>query len=200
MSGEAKRQLILLLSVSMDGYAAHADGTLDWLEPGDEPVRGGGSLRHRLNLEMLSQIDLLVMGSGAYAEFKRGWSGSDNPMAEYMNNLPKLVFSESLRNVDWNNSSLARRSLREEIAERKRQDGRDIVCFGGVRIAHSLIRERLIDEYRLTVHPVMLGKGMPLMQGLPEPQRLQLISSMTYADGSTAQVLHPASVTDGAMS
>jgi dihydrofolate reductase len=60
-----------------------------------------------------------------------------------------------------------------------------------VRIAHSLIRERLIDEYRLTVHPVMLGDGLSLMHGLPEPQRLELISSTTYADGTVSQVLRP---------
>jgi riboflavin biosynthesis pyrimidine reductase len=64
-------------------------------------------------------------------------------------------------------------------------------CFGGARIAHSLIRERLIDEYRLTVHPVMLGEGLPLMKGLPEPQRLEAISSTAYADGTVAQVLRP---------
>jgi dihydrofolate reductase len=60
-----------------------------------------------------------------------------------------------------------------------------------VRIAHSLIRERLIDEYRLTVHPVMLGDGLSLMHNLSEPQRLELISSTTYADGTVSQVLRP---------
>ena len=150
-----------------------------------------GAQRHRINLELLGQIDLLVMGSGAYAEFYRGWSGSDNPMAQFMNGLPKLVFSQSLQAVDWNNASIARRPLEEEIPARKREDGRDIVCFGGVRIAHSLIRERLIDEFRLTVHPVMLGDGLSLMQGLPEPQRLELISSTAYADGTVSQVLRP---------
>lgn len=192
MSADSDTRLILHLSVSMDGFAAHTDGKLDWLEPKGKDATDNGGQRHRLNLELLSQIDLIVMGSGAYSEFKRGWSGSDNPMAKYMNGLPKLVFSQSLQGVDWNNSSLTRRALREEIAERKAHASRDIVCFGGVRIAHSLIRERLVDEYRLTVHPVMLGEGMPLMQGLPEPQRLELVSSTAYVDGSVSQVLRSA--------
>ena len=63
--------------------------------------------------------------------------------------------------------------------------------FGGGRIAHSLIRERLIDEYRLTVQPVALGEGMSLMHGLPEPQRFEVISSTPFADGSVSQVLRP---------
>ena len=193
MSAEDDARLILHLSVSLDGFAAHPDGELDWLEPASEAAMESGGQRHRLNLELLSQIDLIVLGSGAYTEFKRGWSGSEGPMAEYMNGLPKLVFSQSLEEVDWSNSSITRRALREEIAERKADGGRDIVCFGGVRIAHSLIRERLVDEYRLTVHPVMLGDGMSLMQGLPEPQRLDLVSCTAYADGSVSQVLRPVS-------
>ena len=64
--------------------------------------------------------------------------------------------------------------------------------FGGGHIGHSLIRERLVDEFRLTVHPVALGEGISLMHGLPEPQRFELISSTTYTDGSVAQVLQPA--------
>jgi dihydrofolate reductase len=190
VSAEEGRRLILHMSVSMDGFAAHADGELDWHAP-DEAAVDNGAQRHRINLELLGQIDLIVMGSGACADFYRGWSGSDNPMAQYMNGLPKLVFSQSLQEVDWNNASITRRPLEEEIAERKREHGRDIVCFGGVRIAHSLIRERLIDEFRLTVHPVMLGDGLSLMQGLPEPQRLELISSTAYADGTVSQVLRP---------
>jgi len=103
-------------------------------------------------------------------------------MAQFMNGLPKLVFSQSLQQVDWNNATITRRPLGDEIPELKRKDGRDIVCFGGGRIAHSLIRRRLVDEFRLTVHPVMLGDGLPLMHGLPEPQRLELVSSTAYAD------------------
>jgi dihydrofolate reductase len=192
VSADADSRLILHLSVSIDGFAAHTDGELDWLEPKGKDATDNGGQRHRLNLELLSQIDLIVMGSGAYTEFKRGWSGSDSPMARYMNGLPKLVFSQSLQEVDWTNSSITRRPLREEIVKSKAEAKRDIVCFGGVRIAHSLIRERLVDEYRLTVHPVMLGDGMPLMHGLPEPQRLKLVSTTTYVDGSVSQVLRPA--------
>ena len=96
-----------------------------------------GGQRHRINLELLGQIDLIVVEAAATRTSTEGWSGSDNPMAQYMNGLPKLVFSQSLETVDWNNAAMTRRPLEEEIAERKREDGRDIVCFGGVRIAHQ---------------------------------------------------------------
>ena len=67
-----------------------------------------------------------------------------------------------------------------------------MVVFGGARIAHSLIRLGLFDELRLTVHPVALGDGLPLMHGLPEPRRFTLVSSTAYADGCVTQVLRPA--------
>ena len=74
----------------------------------------------------------------------------------------------------------------------KREGGKDMVVFGGARIAHSVIRERLVDELRLVVHPVALGDGLPLWHGLPEPQRFELVSSTAYTDGSVMQVLRPA--------
>jgi dihydrofolate reductase len=121
----------------------------------------------------------------------KGWPGSDNPMARLMNTLPKVVFSNSLTDVTWSNARLNRLPLEDEIPELTHETGGDIVVFGGARIAHSLIRAHLVDEYRLTVHPVALGAGLSLMHGLAEPQRLQLISSTAYADGCVVQVMRP---------
>jgi dihydrofolate reductase len=191
MSGAAGRRLILHMSVSLDGFAAHSDHELDWLAPEGDRLPDHGDQRHRINLELLSQIDLIVLGRRGYEDMFRGWSGWDNPMAQLMNSLPKLVLSKSLPEVEWDNAELSRRPIEEEIPERKAEGGRDMVCFGGVRIAHSLIRERLVDEYRLTVHPVALGQGLPLMHGLPEPQRFEMVSSKTYTDGTVSQVLRP---------
>jgi dihydrofolate reductase len=193
MSGDAGRRLILHMSVSLDGFVAHRDHEIDWLTPEDGRLPDHGDQRHRLNLELLSQIGLIVMGSRGYEDFFKGWGSSDNPMAQLMNSLPKLVFSQSLTAVEWNNATLSRRPVEEEIPERKAEGGKDMVVFGGARIAHSLIGARLVDEYRLTIHPVALGEGLSLMHGLPEPQRFELVSSTAYADGSVAQVLRPPS-------
>lgn len=191
MTGEPQRQLILHMSVSLDGFVAHSDGVIDWHS---DQGRGGmdhGARRHRANLELLGQVDTIVMGRGGYVDFEKGWSGSDNPMAVLMNGLPKVVFSQSLSEVTWNNARLSRATLEDEIPALKREPGKDLVVFGGARIAHSLTRLRLIDEFRLTVHPVALGHGLPLMHGLPEPQRLELVSSTAYADGCVAQIFRP---------
>jgi dihydrofolate reductase len=191
VSGDGGRRLILHMSVSLDGFAAHRDHKLDWLTPDGGGLPDHGDQRHRINLELLGQVGLIVLGRRGYEDMVEGWAPSDNPMARLMNSLPKLVFSQSLAAVEWNNATLSRRPLAEEIPERKAEGGKDIVVFGGARIANSLIRERLVDEYRLTIHPVALGEGLPLMHGIPEPQRFEMVSSTAYADGSLAQVLRP---------
>jgi dihydrofolate reductase len=182
-------ELILHMSLSLDGFLAHPDGSLDWHAPETGPNLG--AVRHRANLELLSQVGTIVMGSGAYTEFKAGWSESTNPMAQLMNGLPKVAFSQRLTDVTWNNARLCRAPIETEIPALKAEADRALVCFGGARIAHSLMRQRLIDEFRLTIHPVALGAGLPLMHGLPEPQRLELISSTAYADGCVTQVFRP---------
>ena len=188
-----ERQLILCMSVSLDGFVARTDGVIDWLS--SPSAAGGvdhGDRRHRTTLELLGQIGTIVIGRGAYEDMVEGWPGSDNPMAALMNTLPKVVFSQSLSEVTWSNARLSRAPLEDEVPALKREPGKDLIVFGGARIAYSLIRHRLIDEYRLTVHPVALGEGLPLMHGLPEPQRLELISSNAYADGCVTQVFRPA--------
>ena len=185
----SERRLILHMSVSLDGFVARSDGVIDWRTPRG-PV-DHGDRRHRANLEMLGQVGLIVLGRGAYEEMAEAWASSDSPMAVLINALPKIVYSQSLTEVSWSNTRLSRAALADEIPALKREPGKDIIVFGGGRIGNSLMRERLIDEYRLTVHPVALGDGLPLMHGLPEPQRLELISSTAWADGCVTQVLRP---------
>ena len=175
----AERRLILYMSMSLDGFVARRDGVIDWL---------GQSLPHddhrqRAVLELLGQTGTLVLGRRVCEDMAQAWPRSDSPTADFMNTLPKVVFSSTLTEVDWSNARVSARPVEEEIPELKREAGKDIVVFGGARFAHSLARHRLIDEYRLNVHPVALGDGLALLHGLPEPMRLELVSSTTYADG-----------------
>jgi len=187
VSAPGSRRLILCMSVSLDGFVARPDGVIDWFAPDDGQSVSSGDRRHRAVLELLGQVDTIVIGRGAYDDMVLGWPGSDNPMAVLMNTLPKIVFSSTLPAVEWSNARLCRGAVEDEIPKLKAEHGKDIVAFGGARFAHSLARHRLIDEYRLTVQPVALGDGLPLLHGLPEPQRLNLVSSTAYADGSVTQ-------------
>ena len=186
MTGE-QRKLILYMSMSLDGFAARRDGTMDWL--GD--AQAFGAHRQRAVAELLGQTGLLVLGARAGADMARAWPGSSSPTGELMNATPKVVFSSTLATVEWSHARVSDRPVEEEIPELKRQPGRDIVVFGGASFARSLAAHGLIDEYRINVQPVALGDGLALLHGLPEPVALELVASTAWADGPITQTYVP---------
>jgi dihydrofolate reductase len=188
VSGEpAQRRLILYMSMSLDGFAARRDGTMDWL--GDKQRHGAH--RQRAVAELLGQTGMLALGRRGGADMAQAWPGSISPTGELMNALPKVVFSSTLTELDWSNARISGRPVEEEIPELKAEPGKDIVVFGGVSFARSLAAHGLIDEYRINVQPVALGDGLPLLQGLPEPQPLELVASTAWADGPITQTYVP---------
>jgi dihydrofolate reductase len=192
VSDAPRRRLILHMAVSLDGFSANGNGAPEWRAEGDAPAGPDhGDARHRANVELVAQMGLIVIGRGAYEDMVRAWPGSDSPMGRLMNTLPKVVFSDSLETVEWENARLNEHPLEAEMARLKAAPGRDIIAFGGGRLAHSLIAARLVDEYRLTVHPVALGRGIPLMHDLPDPQRYELVNAAVYTDGSIVLTLRP---------
>jgi dihydrofolate reductase len=170
------RKLILYMSMSLDGFAARRDGVIEWL---------GGSREHdghrqRRVAELLGQAGMLVLGSTAGQQMATAWPTSTSPTGELMNALPKVVFSSTLGDLEWSNTRVSTRRAEEEIPELKAQPGKDLVVFGGANFARSLASSGLIDEYRINIHPVALGDGLPL---LPESHPLELVSSTVWTDG-----------------
>ena len=179
----AQRKLILYMSMSLDGFAAAHDGRMEWLG-GSRPY---DDQRQRAVDELLGQTGALVLGRGGAQEMAQAWPSSTSRTGEFMNALPKVVFSSTLTDLEWANARVTDRPAEEEIPELKSQPGMDIVVFGGAGFARSLAAHDLIDEYRINVHPVALGDGLPLLHGLREPRRLELVSSTAWADGPITQ-------------
>jgi dihydrofolate reductase len=173
----AQRKLILYMSMSLDGFAARPDGTMHWLGRS----RPYDSHRQRAVAELLGQAGALVLGGNAAQDMAKAWPGSRSPTGELMNALPKIVFSSTLSELEWNDARVTARPVEEAIPELKREPGRDIVVFGGASFARSLAGHDLIDEYRINVHPVALGDGLPL---LPDALALELVCSSAWADGT----------------
>lgn len=113
-------------------------------------------------------------------------------MATPMNELPKIVFSRTLAEARWNNAQISREEVGPAVTQLKRAQGGEMIAFGGARFGQTLIREGVVDEFRLTVHPVALGAGLSLWHGLPQPVRLKTLETRTYADGSSTYVFAPA--------
>ena len=176
---QPQRKLILYMSMSLDGFVARPDHVIDWL--GDRKPHD--DRRQRAVLELLGQTGTLVLGRRAAVDMAQAWPSGTSPTAELMNSLPKVVFSSTLNDLAWSNTRVSSRPLEEEVPELKREPGKDLVMFGGAALGRSLTRHRLIDEYRINVQPVVLGEGLSLFHGLPEPLGLELVGSTTWADG-----------------
>jgi dihydrofolate reductase len=117
---------------------------------------------------------------------------ADDPMvAEKMNTMPKIVFSRTLDKVEWNNTRLVKGDAVKEISELKQQPGRDLLIFGSADLASNLTNLGLIDEYRIMVNPVVLGKGNPLFKDIKEKLNLRLLRTKTFSNGNVLLYYEP---------
>jgi dihydrofolate reductase len=185
------RKLILSMAVSLDGLVARPGrhGAGGWGLPPDDPA-----LKKR-KLDWMLDIGLHLIGRNTYEEMAEFWPTSDDAYAAPMNNIPKVVFSKTLKRAEWPDSRIARGDLAEEIAALKRETGKDMIAWGGAAFAQSLSRLRLVDEYRFILQPVALGEGYPLFKGLTAPLRLELVDAQTYNNGAALHVYRPAART-----
>jgi dihydrofolate reductase len=182
------RKLVLSMGVSLDGLVARPGryGAGGWGLPPEDPA-----LKER-KLGWMHDVGLHLMGRNTYEEMAGFWPTSDDPYAAPMNEIPKVVFSSTLERADWPDSRIARGELAEEIAQLKREPGKDMLAWGGAAFAQSLSRLGLVDEYRLILQPVALGDGLPLFKDLTAPLRLELVDAQTYPTGATLHVYRPA--------
>jgi dihydrofolate reductase len=104
--------------------------------------------------------------------------------AEWIEKTEKIVFSTTLDKVEWNNSRLVKEHVEEEINKLKQKQGKDMVILGSPRFAHYLMQLDLIDEYKITISPVLIGSGLPLFQGIQQKTNLKLIENKTFASGA----------------
>jgi dihydrofolate reductase len=172
--------LVLKMSVSLDGYVAAADGSGDW------KTAGRSEDSTRWVVDTVSNAGAHLVGATTYAEWAGFWPGASGPFAKPMNEIPKIVFSDSLASADWDETTIVAGDLAEAITRLKqeRRDG-SLLAQGGVRFARSLVETGLIDEYRLVVHPVVLGAGERLFTA---PLAIEPVSTTAFSGGGVAHV------------
>jgi dihydrofolate reductase len=177
--------LVLKMSMSLDGYVAPIDGSTDWVAAGRSD--DGASWL----VETLSHASAHLVGASTYAAWTTFWPGASGPFAKPMNEIPKVVFSNSLASADWAETTIVAGDLTEAITRLKqeRPDGY-LLAQGGARFARSLVETGLIDEYRLVTHPVVLGGGERIFLA---PLTIEPISTTAFSGGAVAHVFaaHP---------
>jgi dihydrofolate reductase len=177
--------LVLKMSVSLDGYIAPPDGSTGWEAAGRSPDGASWAL------ETVSNAGAHLMGAATYARWAGFWPSAPGPFAKPMNDIPKFVFSNSLQSADWAETTIVSGDLTEAVTRLKQErSGGYLLAQGGARFARSLVEAGLIDEYRLVVHPVILGAGERLFTA---PLAIEPISTTAFSGGAVAHVFeaHP---------
>lgn len=176
------RKIILFMSVSVDGFMEGPNREIDWHQVDDE-------LHSHFN-EQLATMGAFLHGRVTYELMAEFWPTADSdpaitgPMAEFARiwrDMPKFVFSRTLQRADWN-TTIMRDVVAEEIRELKAQPGGDL-ALGGADLAAAFMRHDLIDEYRLYVHPVLIGRGKPLFPASEARTPLALAETRTFGNG-----------------
>lgn len=176
------RKVIYAMLVSLDGFIEAAGGDLSWSVPDEE--------LHRHFNELERAIDINLYGRRLYETMAAYWPTADEDPAasqveiEYARiwkEMKKIVFSTTLKEVGWN-SHLVRDNIAEEVNRLKAQPGKDL-SVGGAGLAATFMQLGLIDEYRLYVHPVILGSGKPMFPPLSDRVDLKLVETRTFGSG-----------------
>nr|WP_082269109.1 dihydrofolate reductase family protein [Leptospira interrogans] len=180
------RKIILQTMLSMNGYFEGPNSTIDWHVVDEE--------FNKYTIDFLDQVDVLLFGRITYELMANYWPTAivDNPIiATKMNEITKIVFSKTLANVKWKNSILVYNNVKKEVAKLKKQQGKDIAIFGSSSLAATLIEQKLIDEVRIFISPIVLGEGKTLFQGIQNRISLKLIQTKTFQSGNVLLYYQP---------
>lgn len=165
------------MNLSLDGFMSGPNGELDWhVESWSE------EMSDKL-LELLGETDTLVLGRVTYEAMAKYWSfrpfkqdfpRQDQAIADQMNNHQKIVFAGKPTGTRWNNTKIVHGDVADEIVKLRRRNGKDILIFGSGKLVTSCIHSSLVDEYRLWIHPVLLGKGNHLFKNMKRILKFKL--------------------------
>ena len=148
------------------------------------------------NASGMAASDALLLGRATYQEFALYWpyqNSANQPYTDYLNSTPKFVVSTTLEEpLEWQNSTLIKGNLAEEITELKRLPGKDITIIGSAALVQSLLADGLLDELRLMVHPLVLGGGKRIFEDGGDQKALELLDSKSFATGVLYLTYRPA--------
>ena len=185
------RKVILAMQMTLDGFSTGPNGEMDWLPPFNDE-KSWKDL-HEEMWNQLRSVDTFLLGRVTYQIWEKHWPAAatspsstrnDIEFSRFAEKTQKIVFSKTLERAEWKNTRLVKENIAEEIARMKQQPGKNMVVAGGAGIAQTFMRLDLIDEYYVTVHPVVLGMGKPLFGNLGDRIKLKLVGTKTFNTGA----------------
>jgi len=179
------RKIIAAINMTLDGFCDHTAGLPD------EEI-------HQHYADLLDNADVILYGRITY-QLMQYWQTliknpsdekSMNDFAIAIDKIPKIVFSHTLKDVEWDSARLSDQAIEEEVLELKQQSGKDILV-GSRSLIIQLMKLNLIDEYQLCVHPVVAGNGLPLFENINDRTILKLIKTKTFRGGAVMLYYEP---------
>jgi dihydrofolate reductase len=172
------RKLIMWNVITLDGYF---DGAKSWDLDWHESI--WGEELEQLSIEQLHSADMLLFGRVTYEGMAAYWRSAKGEVADLMNSIPKIVFSRTLTEADWTNTTLVNEDAVKAVRQLKQQGDRNMFVFGSADLSATFVNQGLFDEYRLAVAPVILGSGKTLFGRDLARRQLKLLDSRTLASG-----------------
>jgi dihydrofolate reductase len=188
------KKVKLQMQLSLDGYVAGPNGEMDWMTWNwDDELK-------KYVTDLTDSMDTILMGRKMAGGFNAHWTNAaSNPedpsyaFAKIMVDTPKFVFSKTLDKSEWENTSIAKGDIAEEVKKLKNRNGKDIIAYGGAGFVSNMISQGLIDEYHLFVNPAVIGHGMPIFQEIEEKKGLKLVKAAPFSCGIVVLVYQPIS-------
>ena len=178
------RKLKLQIQMTIDGFIAGPNGEMDWMTlPWTEDI-------NKYVGEITDPVDTIVLGRKLAVGFIPYWAtvaaNPDDPeftAGKKITDTHKVVFTKTLDKSEWENTVVAKAELVDEITKLKKQDGKDIIAYGGATFVSVLIKHELIDEFHLFINPTAIGNGMTIFKDLDVKQNLKLVKSKSFDCG-----------------
>ena len=179
------RKIVAGLFISLDGVV---EAPQDWHFPYFNDEMGEAVA------DQASAADTMLFGRNTFEEFASFWpsQGSDVPFADVINNTPKVLVTTTLDRVEWGPTTIVKDDVVNAVKALKEAPGKDVSITGSPTLVRTLLREGLLDELRLLIHPIVVGHGKRLFEAEDQPIPLKLVESKTFQTGVQAMTYAPA--------
>ena len=185
-------RIVVTEFVSLDGVMEDPGGAENFKHGGWSFEIARGEEGDKFKLDEAFSSEALLLGRVTYQGFAEAWPAREGEFADKFNSMPKYVVSSTLDEPEWNNSTVVKGDVAQEVGKlRQEQDG-DIVVHGSARLVQTLIEHDLVDEFRLMVYPVVLGSGKRPFGETSDKKPLRLVDSKVVGDGVAILIYEPA--------